>query len=258
VRRNFNITNLSVKRQQAEINGIGWGSGTGSGGAQEFTLTTQRRFLVHPGRVGDLREVRMPKGIVATALVAPNEKSRPVELIPALELDLLNMPDKNGAPLWNYIWEVNASRGTPNTLTIGQKTYRVMEPAGTFGTIGQHAGAVEQFVDQISASSALTKVAGTDVYHAVVPNGGVLRFGTMLGALEQGETVPPEQTPGSSGGKGGICGTLSGLTKVGADAGDASLVGSLFMVGSLGIGGLAFLRRRKPESHEEEQEEDKV
>lgn len=251
VRRNFDITNLSVKRQQAEISGKGWEKGTGPGGAQEFTLTTQRRFLVHPGRVGNIRELQIPKGIVATALMEPNEKLRPVELIPALELDLLKMPDKSGEALWNYIWEVNASRSTFNTLKVGQKTYRVMEPAGTFGTIGQHSGVVAQFVDQISTSSALTSVANTDMHRAVVANGGALRFGTMLGALAQGEAVPPEETPKPNGG----CGTFSGMTKVGAHSGGATLAGSLLMVGGLGVGGLAFLRRRKPEPAEVEDKE---
>ncbi len=242
VRRNFNITNLSVKRQQAEINAIGWGKGTGPGGEQEFTLSTQRRFLVHPGRVGNINEVRIPKGVVATALMAPNERLRPVELMSELELDLLKMPDKNGAPLWNYIWEVNVSRATPSTLTIGQKTYRVMEPAGTFGTIGQHAGAVEQFVDQLSTSQAVTQVAGADIYHAVVPDGGAIRVDTMLGALAPGES-PPAETPKPP--RKTSCGSLRNVSLNGPDGGGTMLAGSLLMVGSLGVGGLAFLRRRK-------------
>jgi LPXTG-motif cell wall-anchored protein len=48
------------------------------------------------------------------------------------------------------------------------------------------------------------------------------------------------------------------MTKVGAHGDEPALIGSLLMVGSLGIGGLAFLRRRKSDPQEKAEEQDKV
>jgi hypothetical protein len=102
-----------------------------------------------------------------------------------------------------------------------------------------------------------TGVYGVDVVGASAPS-----YTLMIDNIPVRKDAP--LVPGISGQTGGKdncgcaqvkCVANNLLTE---NAGDATLVGSLLMVGSFGVGGLAFLRRRKPEAHEEEQEDDKV
>lgn len=193
VRRNFDIVGTSGVRRVAEINAAGWGKPAGPKGTQEFFLSTQRRFLLHPGRVGSIEEVRKPKGVVATALRKPDKKN-PVELFTPLEAEIVNSSKLGAQPLWNFAWMVNATRATTDTLTIGSTTYRIHEPAGTFGLVGQHLGNVDRFVDGLIPTSSLKAVnATTGTYRASIPDGKAIRFNAVIGALERGEKDPREK-----------------------------------------------------------------
>jgi hypothetical protein len=92
---------------------------------------------------------------------------------------------------------VNASRATTNTLLIAKTTYRLYEPAGSFGTVGQHWGAVDRFVDELRPGKSLRRVTKDGTYRATIPDGGAIRVQTLVGALGPGEKIPkePESRP---------------------------------------------------------------
>jgi hypothetical protein len=109
--------------------------------------------------------------------------------------------------------------------------------------------------------SAQTVYLVTNVHYPPGFEGLPISIPTEPRTLQPGESFVMKGTVGNTSADTtphGICGTFSGMLKIGAYGGTEPLATSLLMVGGLGIGGLAFLRRRKPESNEEEREEDKV
>lgn len=238
VRRNFDITTLSTQRQSAEFSAKGWDAPVISGGPQQFLLFTSQNYFYHPGATDNKQGMIMPKGISPKFLVRPNEREINTQLIPPLELELLKTPGLGKEPLWNYVWMVHANRATPLTMNIGQKTYRVYEPAGSFGRVGQHFGNVDRFVGKLTGGSELKQLAADGPQILTIKNDSTKRLDTVIGADE----------PGTGTGSCNCgCNDVTCLSQCPKQASNDSGVisGSLALVGTLGVGGFAFLRRRR-------------
>lgn len=139
-----------------------------------------------------------------------------------------------------------------DSLIIGSKRYQYAEYVGGFSYLAGHAGEAKggwtETLESLGASEL--KTVGRDEQQKAyvlqqIPEEGTVSLGVRAEAIEEvkGTTT---------------CGTFSGLTKIGANDDAETLAASLLMLGSLGVGGLAFLRRRRPEPQEQEKEDDKA
>ncbi len=204
--RNFHVNTMSAQKYSAEISGRGWERGPILGGPQQFLILTSRRYYYFPG-TGDLPSantmagavvgkvnIPAPEGISAKLLQRPNEVERGL-LAPPLESELLKAVQPGKGPQWSYVWMEHANRATPLTMTIGQKTYRIYEPAGSFGLVGEHAGQPDRFRDLLTGGPDLRAIDQKGTYALTVPDGKAARLDTVTAVLQPGEPDPTQPCP---------------------------------------------------------------
>lgn len=159
-------------------------------------------------------------------------------------------------PLSQWVWVTYGHRDTGQVLTLGGKRFRVLDHVGSFGYFAEHAGrATGGFSAAIAnarvqadragapgvtpAEPGLTRgVGGT--FSMKVPHNGAVSIDTALEAREECN-----------------CSCLDVKCKMECDkqanAGPTAIAGSLVLFGTIGVGGLAYFRRRqRPERHDKQ------
>lgn len=128
-------------------------------------------------------------------------------------------------------YRVSVFHDTGKTLTIGGAKRPILNPQGSFGYRITHAGELNGWRHQLGFEHGYTVDELSPGFFRIkqVPKNGVIKVSTRVEAVET--PTPPCQ-----------CGTI--CAKQALNDSDA-ISGSLILVGTLGAGGFAFLRRRR-------------
>lgn len=111
---------------------------------------------------------------------------------------------------------------------------RLLAPQTSFGYFIAHNGELQGWQDKLEGAQP---VGPPNLYKVAVPNGGEVKVINRISAIEPG-TVPPCKC---------ACNDAGCLLKCNQQASNDSgaISGTLTLVGTLGVGGFAFLRRRR-------------
>jgi hypothetical protein len=158
-RRNMDLKNLSSFDDTAEISGVGYP--TPAGGRHDFTLITNVRRLLVPEITDGIRPI-----LSAVDRRETDPKLRAV-----------------------WIWILHGFRRTGETLTIGTKTFEVLDDTpGSFGYILIHDGS-DQNLDFNLKGAGLTHRGG-NVWDLPVPHDGAVTLDLHF----QTQVEPPVDT----------------------------------------------------------------
>lgn len=154
----------------------------------------------------------------------------------------------------------------PDSLIIGSKRYQRADYIGGYSYFAGRAQAAQSWSESIALKPGLRTASGlSPTLHTLESK--PLMVGAVpvrVAMMEVGEnddvtvSVRANAEGAATGTPGGNCGTTGGLTRLAGDGVGGALTGALLVAGGVGVGGLAFLRRRKSDPQEKTEEQDKA
>ncbi len=142
--RNFDFGPASVFEQSAEISGRGYGPPPSGGNSHQFDLhVTTKRNVLKRGGID--KEV--------------------------------------GSPISQLTWAAHGYRHTGRYIIIRKKRFEIVDHAGSFGYLVQHAGAVADWEDRLRGEGLKQAAAG--LYTLSVPKDGAVRVTTTVRTLDK-------------------------------------------------------------------------
>jgi len=209
--RNMNFVHASTFKREAEVSVVGL-SPLPSGKRDVYLFIERKNMpsVITPPKDG--------------GGVNPSDPKPPVLTLGASKMAV--MDKKILADMPTYI--VHGYYDTGTKITVNGKQRPIFLPQTSFGYWVQHEGALYGWDDSLEGAQQL----GKDHYKLSVPNNGTVRIANTIVAAE---TPKPPKPPCQ-------CGTI--CAKQASNDSDA-ISGSLILVGSLSVGGFAFLRRRR-------------
>lgn len=139
-----------------------------------------------------------------------------------------------------YLWTVEGHLLNGHKIRINGKDFEDTDYAGAFGYLGGHNGPVSGGFEAALSGAGVKKINENHQLVEVPPEGLVINS-----RMEAKETVLPPHCP---------CASM-GCPKLAANESGA-ISKSLVLVGTLGVGGFAFLRRRRNQKSSVERSED--
>jgi len=204
--RNMNFVHASTFKREAEVSVVGLPAL--SSGKRDVYLFVERKNM--PSVITPPKDIPQPQPPVLT--VGATKMAVMDQAI------LTNMP--------TYI--VHGYYDTGTKITVNGVQRPIFLPQTSFGYWVQHDGALYGWDDSLEGAQQLNK----DHYKLSVENNGTAKIANTIVAAE----TPKQPNPPCQ------CGTI--CAKQASNDTDA-ISGSLVLVGSLGVGGFAFLRRKR-------------
>lgn len=180
IRRNMSFVGLSSYERDAEISGKGYRAPEGGTENHGFLLVLSHRYLVSTKEYDEWR----PRGYgqnYETAMLT-RDRERKGKVIDWLSRSIFNKWKDQDRTVYNWVMITNGFRRTGAALTIGEKTFRIYQPVGSFGYSADHKGEAPKWKSSITGQG-LHKLS-ENTYYLPVANNGAATINTKLQAIE--------------------------------------------------------------------------
>lgn len=201
VRRNMNFQPMSEFEQTAEVSGDGYPEPPEGGEDQEFALIVSKliksRVVLEekppqtpePNGNGDGPVIERTEPVKYQSMSTRVSRSEQKEFPSAgskLLYFLLNLIRRTKV-LYDLVWIMDGYRKTGFTMKRNEKEFRLYEPTGAFGYIGEHQGLISDFNHDVQPAEAdisrFSKMSNQG-FILKVPDGGTARIQTKLEAVK--------------------------------------------------------------------------